>query len=147
MMRCPINGFTLIEVVVVLAIIFSLTILALPAYQRHINTSNRALAAAAILETSVRQQQFFAENKRYARSMLELGYSQESYGLDRRGKRVKNEAANRVYIVELATEVGAFTVRAIPQLAQSNDNLCGIMSLTSSGIRSVDGKGSAGSCW
>lgn len=60
------DGFTLIELVVVLTVISLLAVLGWPSYQEHRVRSHRLSAQAQMLEIASRQQQFLLTQGRYA---------------------------------------------------------------------------------
>ncbi|MDH4041677.1 MAG: prepilin-type N-terminal cleavage/methylation domain-containing protein [Gammaproteobacteria bacterium] len=71
------GGFTLIELMVVVAIVAILIAIVLPAYQNQIIRGHRAAAKSEMLEIANRQQQFLLANRAYAdKTTLESnGYS------------------------------------------------------------------------
>jgi len=151
--RCAISafeqskGFSLIEVVIVLAIVGVLFALALPAYQAQQLKARRVLASGELLAVMARQEQFFANNKRYAPTLDVLGYSGSPYAINSASAEVSVLAVDRIYIIELAP-TGALTyeLRALPQLGQSKDHTCGIIELTSQGEKSTS-TGAQNLCW
>lgn len=70
-------GFTLIEVMITVAIVAILAAVALPSYQEHIRKSNRRAAQSAMQDIANRQQQFLLANRGYAtKTQIEAaGYS------------------------------------------------------------------------
>jgi type IV pilus assembly protein PilE len=60
------NGFTLIEIMVVVAIIAIIVAIAYPSYLEHVARSKRAQAQAAIMKTLQLQERFYTVNGTYA---------------------------------------------------------------------------------
>lgn len=62
-MHCRSRGFTLLEVVLVAAIVGILAAIAYPSYLNAVRKSNRASAEAHLLDIAQRQQQFLLDNR------------------------------------------------------------------------------------
>lgn len=142
------RGFTLIEIMMVIAIIGILAAIALPGYEQYVTRSKRGLAKSAIVQVMDRQAQFFVDNKRFATDLTDLGYGEDGFGINRSGKEVASTSADRVYIVQLASGAStmAFTMEAVPQLSQATkDAKCGTLQITHTGVKSVTGTGT--DCW
>ena len=69
------GGFTLIELMVVIAIVAILLAVALPAYQNQVIRGHRAAAKSAMLDIANRQQQFLLANRSYAGTVGALNYT------------------------------------------------------------------------
>jgi len=67
------SGFTLIEVMIVIAIVGLLAAVAYPAYQDHLRKGNRAAAQAFMMEVAQRQQSYRMNNRSYALTLETLG--------------------------------------------------------------------------
>lgn len=66
-------GFTLVELMVVVAIVGILAAVALPSYQSHIRKSHRADAQAYLMDLAQRQHQYFTDNRAYATTIDAAG--------------------------------------------------------------------------
>ena len=62
------RGFTLVEIMVVLAIVMTLAAIAMPSYTENINRSKRAEAKAQLLEAAQFMQRFYSQNDSYAQT-------------------------------------------------------------------------------
>jgi type IV pilus assembly protein PilE len=62
----PSHGFTLPELLLVMAILAIITGLALPAWRNHVITTRRTDAIALLMQVTARQEQFRLANRRYA---------------------------------------------------------------------------------
>jgi type IV pilus assembly protein PilE len=72
---CPTKGFTLIELMITVAIVAILASIALPAYQDQVRRGHRAAAQTEMMDIATRQQQFFMANRSYATSLANLNYA------------------------------------------------------------------------
>jgi type IV pilus assembly protein PilE len=145
------NGFTLIELMIVVAIVAILMLVMLPGYQGYVRKAKRSIGRAELLTVLARQEQYFIMNKQYASRLDLLGYGASPYAINSHGERVAIDSMARTYIINLfdvspATAAQAFTVRATPQLGQTDDMQCGFLQITSLGVKSA-GEGSVGLCW
>ena len=94
-------GFTLIELIIVIAILGVLFVLALPAYQNHQLKTKRVLATGELMSVLARQEQFFANNKHYAPTLDLLGYSSSPYAINSKSESVTVVAPDRIYSITL----------------------------------------------
>ncbi|MEH6617468.1 MAG: type IV pilin protein, partial [Porticoccus sp.] len=79
------RGFTLIELMIVVAIVAILVGIAMPNYREYVLRSNRAVAKGALLEVASRQEQYFLNNRSYTHLLADLGYP-VSYYIDSEGQ-------------------------------------------------------------
>jgi len=60
------RGFTLIELMITVAIVAILASIAMPAYQEYVKRGNRAAAQSEMMDIANREQQFLLANRAYA---------------------------------------------------------------------------------
>ncbi len=68
-MSPKISGFTLIEVMIVVAIISIIAAVAIPSYANYVDRGKRSEARAALLDIAARQERFYSNNRQYAASL------------------------------------------------------------------------------
>jgi len=141
------SGFTLIELMIVVAIVGILAAIAYPSYQDSVRKSARSAAKTALYEVVSRQENSFLNSRAYATDLADLGYSGTTYYVDKQGN--SSTAGDGVYLIQLAagSSASAFTVAAVPQNAQTGDTICGTLSLSSTGVKGESGSGSVKDCW
>lgn len=139
-------GVTLLELMIVVAIVAILVAVVYPMYQDYIVRSNRAVGAATLLEVAARQEQFFANNAGYASTTTQLGFP-AAYYVDRDGEQ--GTAASGIYLIGV-DNVSAdpeldYTLTATPQNWQTRDADCGNLTLNDRGVKDRSGAGER--CW
>ena len=141
------GGFTIMELMIVVAILVILISLAVPSYRDFVARSIRTQAKTTLVFVADRQEQFFLDNKSYANDISNLGFNSNPTYVDRDGSEVAAGSTDRVYKIQLTnTSATTYTAEAVPQLHQATaDTTCGTLSLTHSGQRSHSGSGS--DCW
>ena len=68
----PAQGFTLIEMMVVVAVIGILAAVAYPSYQQYLRRAHRADAQAYLMDIAQLQQQYFTDSRAYAPDVATL---------------------------------------------------------------------------
>lgn len=77
------NGFTLVELLIVVAIVAILASIAYPSYQNHVTRTRYADAKVMLLEIMNQQRKHFTNNNTYTENLvLEFGYQDAGNGQD-----------------------------------------------------------------
>lgn len=121
------HGITLIELMIVVAIVGILAAIAYPSYQNHVLRSNRVTASACLVELAQFMERTYTQNMRYNPD----GFSFPTLGC-------QIDTANRYDYALTNHAARSYTVSAAPHGPQSGDD-CGTLTLTQSGQKGAAG--------
>ncbi len=123
------RGFTLIELMVVAAIVAILAAIAYPSYQQYVIRGKRSAAQAQMMDIANRQQQYLLANRSYAsKTQLESG----GYALP------SEVSSNYGYSITVGSGTPpTFTITFTPSGAQASD---GNLTLSSDGSKTPAAK-------
>ena len=135
------RGFTLIELMVVVAIIAILAAIAVSAYTRYGYRARRVDGQQILLTIANAQERFYATNNKYTDDLTQFGFANPT------------SSEHGYYAVTLATSgssAQSYTATAQPKGSQQND-VCGDLVIDNADNKTPDASDASananGSCW
>jgi type IV pilus assembly protein PilE len=136
------QGFTLIELMITVAVIAILAAIAVPSYFQYTLRSNRSAAESVMQEIASAQERYMVDSRGFAGNLSTLGYS------------VPNTVSPNYNIGMVATAASAsggtgpnYTITATPISNQVRDTACGTLTLKGDGTKLPLPSGTATNCW
>jgi type IV pilus assembly protein PilE len=130
--RCE-HGFTLIELMITVAIIGILAAIAMPSYQQYVLKANRADAKAILMESAQFMERYFTTNNTY------VGATVLSAVVPKNA-----DVTSKKYDISFTATptAGAFTLQSVPVGNQATDT-CGTLTISNTGAQTP----TTGGCW
>jgi type IV pilus assembly protein PilE len=126
-------GFTLIELMIVVAVVAILAAVAYPGYQDYVRKARRAQAKADLVEYAQLAERFHTTNNTYVNFGLPVNQSPREVGSTAR------------YTLAINATQSTFTITATAEGTQASDT-CGNLSLNQAGVK-TNSSGALSECW
>ena len=129
-------GFTLIEVMIVVAVVAILAAIAYPSYESSVRKTYRGTAKSCLLEHAAAMERFYSSNMFYQAPATPLGCT------------IENNLNSRYTITVAVPAPQEFTLTATPVGPQVKDTVCMNLSVNQTGQRAASADpGNTNRCW
>jgi len=127
------SGFTLVELMIVVAIVAILAAIAYPSYTEHVRKAKRGEAKADLVEYAALAERHHTVNNTYV-------------GFESNLPTQSPRTGPQVYSIGYATAQSTFTITVTPTAAGQTADHCGTMTINQAGIKTPS-TGSQADCW
>ena len=127
------SGFTLIELMIVVAVVAILAAIAMPAYQEHVRKARRAQAKADLVEYMQEAERWHTVNNTYATFVMDADQSPREDGATAR-YQLQGVGTQSTYVITATA------------LDSQTDDRCGNLSINQAGVK-TNSKGTLSDCW
>lgn len=132
----PQQGFTLIEMMIVVVVISILAALAYPSYTDYVQRGYRSEGQALLNDTAAAQERYYAQNYVYITDVADIA---------KLNTRTSSSTGKYTLTVSTAANDGGYTLTATQQF---NDSACGNLTLDALGNPGRTGSGkTVAECW
>lgn len=137
------KGFTLIELMIVVAVIAIIAAIALPSYDASVKRGKRSDGKAYLLDLASQQETFYAQNLSYANSITGAAQLNTS-ATSTEGFYTLTLSVLPAGCSSAGTKCRTFALTATPTFS---DDLCTTLTYNSAGVKGNTGSGSVNDCW
>jgi type IV pilus assembly protein PilE len=153
MPKTPVNatsnrGFTLIELMIAVAVVSILATIAVVSYTSQVQKSRRTDARSALLDLAGREEKLFSTANAYSALPSDLGYAAVGTPWPITvGSGYYQVTVTSPDTVTQGGAAGTYLITANPIGTQVNDTTCASLSVNQLGSQTSTGTGTASTCW
>ena len=130
------HGFTLIELMIVVVIASILAMVAMPSYRQSVMKSRRTEARVVLNDTAQRLERCYTQFGAYNAAGCAITD----------GEEIQSQGGFYTLTVAIP-DAATYTLTAAPEGPQTDDENCGTLGLTNTGVRSITGSSDLEHCW
>lgn len=132
------SGFTLVELVIVMAILAIIAAIVVPSYQKYVERARRVEGREMLQRIASAQERFYTNRNRYTNDMT------TNAGLNL--ATTTSEGGYYAVTILVAADGQSYTLTATPQGTQTEDK-CANLTVNNVGARGYSGDDTNGKCW
>lgn len=142
------RGFTVLELLIAVAIVSILATIAVPSYTKSIVKSKRRAAQTCLSSFATQMERYYTTNLRYCADDNADGTCDSTTFALPTLDCGTNSNTGKDYEYSVTVSSSTYTVSAAPKTNQSSrDGNCGILSLTQAGTKAASGTDGVAGCW
>ena len=131
------RGFTLIELMIVVAIVAILAAIAYPSYTKQVQRTRRADGREMLMRIASAQERYYTTRNSYTTTLADLGFTSGASEKGYYDVAVDNGATG---------DTQSYKLTATPAGVQAGD-ACGDLTIDNTGKKGRSGSDSNGTCW
>jgi type IV pilus assembly protein PilE len=143
-----VSGFTLIELMIVVAIISILSAIGFPSYLDYVMRGKRSEARSALMDAAARQERIYSDNNQYTSIIFDNDANTADLAMTDpaacTAAGVQTETCKYTLTTAATSSNQNFTVTATPTFT---DDECGVLTIDHTGAKTEGGTGTIRTCW
>ncbi len=137
------RGFTMLELIITMAIVAILTAIAVPSYNQYVIKANRNVAKSDLMELQQWMERNYSLTNSYLTMPSGTAVTAAALPFD---NSPRNGTAYYAITFSAGPTASTYTLTATPN-ANQNDVACGTLSVTNASVQTSSGTGTAAYCW